>query len=129
MDDTKTELITNIKEWIQTDNELKILQKEIKNRREKKKKITSELVEIMKKNEIDDINIKNGKIVYTRNKIKAPLSKKHLISCLMKFYNNDKEQAYNMSQYILDSREVKYKEGIRRKINKMDQENLLNRLE
>ena len=38
----KTELINNIKSWIGLDNEIKILQKEIKNRREQKKLLTNE---------------------------------------------------------------------------------------
>ena len=51
----KTELINNIKSWIGLDNEIKILQKEIKNRREQKKLLTNELVGVMKNNDIDKL--------------------------------------------------------------------------
>tara|TARA_Y100000816_G_C26065852_1_gene560138 strand:- start:245 stop:628 length:384 start_codon:yes stop_codon:yes gene_type:complete len=115
---TKDELIDNIKSWINIDNEVKILQKEIKKRREMKKKYTENLVEIMKNNEIDCFDINDGKLIYSKNKIKAPLSKKHLLTSLTKYYQNDKDAAMKISQFILDTREIKYKETIRRKINK-----------
>ena len=115
---TKDELIDNIKSWINIDNEVKILQKEIKKRRELKKKYTENLVEIMKNNEIDCFDINDGKLIYSKNKIKAPLSKKHLLTSLTKYYQNDKDAAMKISQFILDTREIKYKETIRRKINK-----------
>jgi|SaaInlV_150m_DNA_5_1039734.scaffolds.fasta_scaffold02310_5 hypothetical protein len=115
---TKEELIDNIKSWINIDNEIKILQKEIKKRREMKKKSTENLVQIMKSNEIDCFDINDGKLIYAKNKIKAPLSKKHLLTSLTNYYQNDKDMASKISQFILDTREVKYKETIRRKVNK-----------
>ena len=72
----------------------------------------------MKNNEIDCFDINDGKLIYSKNKIKAPLSKKHLLTSLTKYYQNDKDAAMKISQFILDTREIKYKETIRRKINK-----------
>ena len=115
---TKDELVENIKYCINIDNDIKIFQKEIKKRREMKKKSTENLVEIMKTNEIDCFDINDGKLIYSKNKIKAPLSKKHLLTALTKYYENDKDAAAKISQFILDTREVKYKETIRRKIDK-----------
>ena len=40
----------------------------------------------MKSNEIDCFDINDGKLVYTQNKVKTPLSKKHLMSALMNYY-------------------------------------------
>ena len=50
---TKEELVNNIKAWMQIEDEMKVLQKELKERREKKKLLTATLVDIMKTNEID----------------------------------------------------------------------------
>jgi hypothetical protein len=62
---TKEELVNNIKEWMQIEDEMKVLQKELKERREKKKLLTSTLVDIMKTNEIDCFDMTEGKISYT----------------------------------------------------------------
>ena len=86
---TKEELVGNIKSWMQVDTEMKLLQKELKDRRLKKKELTESLVEIMKSNEIDCFDITEGKIIYTSSKVKAPLSKKHLMDCLDKYFAAD----------------------------------------
>ena len=49
-------LIQNIREWLQIDNELKELRRAAKERRERKKELTNDLVDIMKNLE----NIKDG---------------------------------------------------------------------
>lgn len=115
----KTELINNIKSWIGLDNEIKILQKEIKNRREQKKLLTNELVGVMKNNDIDCWNTGEGKLIYSKTKSKAPLSKKHLLNSLLKFFQNDETTAKELSKFIMETREIKEKENIRRKIPKV----------
>jgi hypothetical protein len=46
--DTKDQLVKHVKGWIQMDNEIKEFQKEIKERKDKKKEITEKLLHIMK---------------------------------------------------------------------------------
>ena len=115
---TKEELVNTIKGWMQIDSEMKLLQKELKERRLKKKHLTEALVEIMKTNEIDCFDISEGKIIYTANKVKAPLSKKHLNECLAKYFaSNPHIQADDVSNFIMESRTVKTNESIRHKPN------------
>jgi len=127
---TKEELVEHIKEWIQIDNEIKMLQKEIKERRNRKKELSESLLDIMKDNEIDCFDINDGKLLYSQTKVRSSLSKKHLVSCLLQYFDNDKEQALGLSQHILNSREVKVKETIKRKVDKsnMALEKLTNQL-
>lgn len=113
---TKEELVNTIKGWMQIDSEMKLLQKELKERRIKKKLFTESLVEIMKTNEIDCFDISEGKIIYTSNKVRAPLSKKHLNDCLTKYFaSNPHIHADDVSNFILESRAVKTNESIRHK--------------
>ena len=83
---SKEELIALIKEWIACDNKLKQLQKSAKEIRIEKKKLTESLVNVMKDNEIDCFDINDGKLVYKQNKVKTPLSKKHLMTALLTYY-------------------------------------------
>ncbi len=116
----KEELITNIKGWIQLDEEIKTLQKQIKEKRNEKKQNTETLVRIMRDNEIDcfDLDSNGGKLIYTKQKIKKSLSKKHLMKCLMTYFKEDTLQAKEISNFILSNREEQIKENIRRKIKK-----------
>ena len=68
--ETKDQLVTHIKEWLSIDEEIKLLKKEIKTRQEKKKNLTSDLVEVMKSNDIDAFDINNGKLIHTKRKTK-----------------------------------------------------------
>jgi hypothetical protein len=74
--ETKEHLIKTIKEWVRLDNDIRKLKKEEKQRNDEKKKVSNSLMEIMKKNEIDEFDINDGKICYTKKSIKKPITKK-----------------------------------------------------
>jgi len=116
--ETKEELITNIKEWIKIDNEIIHFQKEIKERRIRKKNLTDSLMTTMKKNEIDCFDINGGSIVYKKNKVKKPLNGKSLMAALQKYYEAKPEQAEEVTKFVMDNREEQIKEVIKRKIDK-----------
>ena len=115
MDEMKKVLLENIQAWLKLENEIKHLRKEMKERRDKKKTLTTILVDIMKKNEIDDVALKNEKLLYTKTKTKTPLSKKHLFTSLTAFFKDDGELAKNLAIFVMDSRKVTISENIKRK--------------
>tara|TARA_B100000795_G_C22786546_1_gene434887 strand:- start:193 stop:549 length:357 start_codon:yes stop_codon:yes gene_type:complete len=115
---TKVELVQYVKSWLTIENEIKDLQRIIREKRKEKKGLTGNLVEIMKENEIDCFDITGGKLVYTQNKIKQSLSKKHLLNSLMTYFKQDSSVAKEITTFILESRETKIKENIRHKIKK-----------
>jgi len=113
---TKDELVENIKSWMKVEQELKLLQKEVKERRLVKKQLSQNLVEIMKTNEIDCFDLKEGKIIYTRNNVKSALSKKHLEESLSQYFAQRPDiDPDEVSNYILEKRTIKVNECIRHK--------------
>ena len=113
---TKDKLVQNVKAWLTNDKELKALQTQIKERKKKKTELTEVLVDIMKSNEIDCFDITGGKIMYTQNRVKSALNKKHLMDSLEKYFeNNPNVQTEELSKFILDSRSIKTTESIRHK--------------
>jgi len=114
MQDTNN-LRESVKNWLQIDNEIKQLQKEIKKRRTMKKQITDNLINTMKSNDIDVMNIPDGRLVKTTNRVKAPLSKKHLIQSLLIYFKEDQDMVKNLSSHIMDTRQVKVVEKIQKK--------------
>ena len=85
----KEQLLDNVRGWISIDNEIKQLQKVIKEKRKEKKAYTANLVEVMKSNDIQCFDISDGKLLYTQNKVKSALSKKHLIKSLTEWFKDD----------------------------------------
>lgn len=115
--ETKDQLVQHIKEWIGVDEEIKSLQKEIKTRKEKQKELTNQLMEVMKTNEIDCFDLNDGKLVYTKSKTKQTINKKYLMTTLIKCLEDPKD-AEKVTDFILDNREEKVRESIRRKVDK-----------
>ena len=116
--DTKEQLVINIKEWLKIDTEIMQLKHEIKERNNKKKALTENLVKTMKTNSIDCFDINGGALIYKKSKVKKPINGKTLLSALQNFYKNDAKIAEELTKYIMDSREEQIKETIKHKIDK-----------
>jgi len=78
--------------------------------------LSSSLIEIMKKNEIDCFDIKDGQIIYNKKNVKKPITKKMLLEILEKYYKDDLLKANDVNNFILNNREEKIQEEIVRKI-------------
>ena len=115
---TKEALIKTIKDWVKLDNEIRSLKKEQSARVNEKKELSSALLEIMKSNEIDCVDIKDGQLCYTQQSVKKPITKKNLLTILSKYYKGDIETANTITEFISNNREEVIKETITRKINK-----------
>ena len=72
----------------------------------------------MRNNDIGEINISDGKLIYTQQKIKKSISKKYLTSILAQYFQHDSEKAKEVGAFILNNREETLRENIRRKIKK-----------
>ena len=113
---TKDELVQKIKEWITYDDNIKSLQKQLKEHKLNQKNVTDDLLDIMKTNEIDCFDINNGKLMFCKNKVKQAINKKTLLLSLSKYFENiPSVDAEKVSEFILDNREIKLKENLRRK--------------
>ena len=116
--EVKEQLVANIKDWINIDNEISQLKQDIKERNNKKKMLTENLVTVMKTNNIDCFDINGGALIYKKNKIKKPINGKTLLSALQNYYKNDNKIAEELTKHIMNSREEQFKEMIKRKIYK-----------
>ena len=71
---TKEQLMKVVKEWVKLDNEIRVLQKEISNRKKEKKDISTKLMQIMKDEDIGGLDINDGQILYTKKTVKKPIT-------------------------------------------------------
>lgn len=117
MENTKDILVKNIRQWVKLDNEIRALKKEENIRKNEKKEITNTLIDVMKNNEIDCIDIKDGQLCYTKKNVKKPITKKVLLNILSKYFEGDIDKAEDVNEFILNNREEVTKESITRKLN------------
>jgi len=118
--ETKEQLIKCVKDWVRIDNEIRLLQKELGTRKNDKKNISKDLMEVMKKNDIDCFDLKDGQLMYTKKNVKKPITKKNLVGILANFYKGDVEKAIELNDFIMENREEVVKENIVRKVFKTD---------
>lgn len=116
--DVNEELIMSIKKWMTLDNELREIQKIIRHKREEKKDISKYLLEIMKNNDIGEIDVNDGKLIYSQRKVKTGLSGKHIMSTLNEIFKNEPEKLNEINNCIMESRETTIKDILMRKKEK-----------
>ena len=112
---TNEAIIKDIKKWVELDRDILELQRTIKEKRAMKKALTGGIVDVMRSNDIDIFNTKDGKIVYTQTKQKAPITKKHLLSCLDVLFESNPTEKDKIGDYILNTRNVKVLDNLKKK--------------
>lgn len=114
--ESKEALVKSIQDWVRLDNEIRKLKKEESTRKTEQKQISAKLMDIMRNNDIDEVDINNGKLIYSKKNVKKPITRKTLMSILSKYYNGDINKATEVNNYIIDNREEVVQESIVRRI-------------
>ena len=111
---TKEELVQLVQSWMSGEKAIKETQKKLREQRLKQKNITSTLVDVMETHEIECLDMKEGRIVHTRNKVRGSVSKKHLLSAISEYFSNtqDAELSADLTKHILESRTTNIKNKI-----------------
>jgi hypothetical protein len=113
----KKQLKNDVKTYLELDDQIKALNKALTERRKQKTKLSETILNTMKLFEIDNMNTKNGRLIYSVSKRAKPLNKKNLLSGLdIYFKDNDKSKA--VSQIVLENRGVIEKVKLTRTIHK-----------
>jgi hypothetical protein len=107
-----------VRQYIELDDKIKALNKAIKEFRKTKDKTADSILQTMKQFEINDVNIKSGKLSYNKRTTKKPLNKKNLLTGLKLYFKEDVDRATDCSTFVLDSREEVVKTSLKRTINK-----------
>lgn len=115
---TKDQLKDYLRQWVRVENEIGTLNAEIKKRKLLHQQLSASLLSVMRQNEIDCFDLANGRIVYSKTKIRAPLNNGQIKTALTTYYKDDADKATNLTQFLLASRVEKTRESIKMKIPK-----------
>ena len=99
----KSQLKQIVKEYLDVDNEIATLQKALKERKDKKEKLSKMILGTMKNKDIQQMNVNNEKLVYSVTQYKTPLTKPYLNNVLNNYFNNE-DKAQNVLDHILENR-------------------------
>lgn len=114
---SKEQLKNAVNEYLDLDNQISTLQKAIKERKDKKQKLSQLILSVMKENDIDQMNMNNNKLVYTVSQCKTPLNKNYLNTVLSDYFKNN-EKAMDVINHILNNRKKVEKVRLKRVVDK-----------
>jgi hypothetical protein len=117
-DDDKALLVENIKKWLECDHKINEIQKQVKEIKKQKKILTDTLTDLMKGNDLETIDTKQGQIQYIHKEVKKGVNQKYLTQILNKYYTNP-VMAKEVCDYIMENRETQIRENIRLKKDKI----------
>jgi len=106
---------TQIQQWVVLDNQLKALNDQVKEIRDKKNMLSQKITTHAEdKNLIKaTIQISDGKLKFASTKVSAPLTFKHLEKSLAAIIKND-SQVKHIIEYVKNNRETKVVQEIKR---------------
>ena len=113
---TKELLIMNIKDLMKIEKELKSMAIIKKQKNQEKKRLTEELIRVMKNNDIDCFDINGGSLVYKKTKTRKAVSAKFLLSQLEEILG-EADFAKDVTNKVMANRVEVIKEDIKIKID------------
>ncbi len=117
METTKT-FEKQIQNWVELDNQIKIVNEKMKQLKSSKDELTNNLLIFAKDNNLSDktIHISDGKLKFVSNKVQTPLTFKYLEKSLNECIKNE-NQVKQIIDYVKQQRETKNVYDIRRYTN------------
>ena len=113
----KMKLKAAVKEYLDLDNQIVTLQKAIRERKKRKEDLSKIILGAMKNNEIQQMNLKEDKLVYCVSQHKKPMNKEYLNHVLNTYFNNE-EKATDVLSHIIDNRQRVEKVRLKRVVDK-----------
>ena len=114
----KEKLQSNVKEYLELDEQIVALKKAVKERNDSRKKLSEEILDIMKKIDINHMNIKDGKLVSKVTNNFKSLTHRSLNDSLQNIFKNDDEALQKAFNTILENREKVEKISLKHVKNK-----------
>lgn len=114
----KSDLIQTVKTWVQLDNKIKHLSTMLKDLRKEKKTQNEKMIDIMKENNIDNFDLKDGQIQYKKYTKREALTQKKLLQILSTHPQLQQEQVQTLNEFVFDNRKVVTEDMIVRKTHK-----------
>jgi hypothetical protein len=105
-------LPTLVKEWMTTEDELRTLSAEIREKRKRVKLVRQMIMKIMKGGKIGRLNVSSGAVTARSKNTKSPLTKKYIVGALTEFFAGDKAKAEACAAYLDQHRPVRVVENL-----------------
>ena len=101
-----------VKEWMTTEDELRTLSAEIREKRKRVKLVRQMIMKIMKGRKIGRLTVSSGAVTARARNTKAPMTKKYIVGALTEFFAGDKARAEACAAFLDEHRPIKVVEKL-----------------
>jgi len=103
--------------WVELDDKIKLINAELKNIKDEKKQYEDFILSFMEKYNENMITLSNGSLKKNISQTKESI-KEEMIQEAIQEYTKDLEEAYSITQKIIQKRQINEKVTLKRKTNK-----------
>ncbi len=111
-DDSLSQLSNLVKEWMKTENEIRILSAEVSTKRKRIKVVRSMITTIMKGKQLARLNTSAGALTRKVKQAKVSMTKKYIASALVDFFDGNKEMAEKCAKFLDEHRPMRESENL-----------------
>jgi len=101
-----------IKEWMSTEDELRTLTAEIREKKKRTKTVREMIMRIMRGGKIGQLNISTGSVQRREKKTKQPMTKKFIQEALTDFFGGNAQRAAECAKFLDERRPLKVSESL-----------------
>jgi DNA-binding protein YbaB len=98
------ELPALMKQWMKLQEEMAVLNAEVKQRRTQSKALRDMILRIMDANKLATLNVSKGAVVHKTREVKESISQDYLSKHCKEFFNGDETKAHALIQFLEERR-------------------------
>lgn len=111
-EDSLAQLSNLVKEWMKTENEIRILSAEVSTKRKRIKVVRSMITTIMKGKQLARLNTSAGALTRKVKHAKVSMTKKYIATALVDFFDGNKEMAEKCAKFLDEHRPMRESENL-----------------
>ena len=113
MSSSLNELPGLMKQWMKLQEEMAVLNAEVKQRRTQSKAMRDMILRIMEANKLATLNVSKGAVVHKVREVKETMSQDYLMKHCKEFFQGDEDKAKQLVTYLEEHRSASVKHDLR----------------
>jgi hypothetical protein len=110
---SKEELPSLLKRWMVIQDEMSMLNAELKQRRTTAKALKDMILRIMESNNVVQLNVSKGAVIHKTREVKTSINTEYLEKHCKEFFNGDETRAAQLIAYLNEHRTTVQKHDLR----------------
>lgn len=121
------ELPSLLKQWMAVQEEMAVLNNELKQRRTQSKALKEVILRIMETNRVAALNVTKGTVIHKVRETPEPISTHYMLKHFKDFFNGDEARAKALVEYLEEKRETSVRHDLKLQLPRAEDDALSRR--